>query len=62
MDELETALDHLVYSSDISWYYYIQYVDGKVILRDNFSAFKVKINDARANFEQLFGKFMPSVN
>ena len=62
MEELETALDHLVESSDISWYYYIKYTDGKVSLRDTFLRFKDNNEKTRAQFEKLFGQFMPSVN
>ena len=62
MDELETALDHLVYSSDISRHYYIQYTDGKVSLRETFLTFRTKIEEARSQFEKLFSQFMPSVN
>ena len=62
MEELETALDHLVDSSDISWYYYIRYTDGKVWLCDTFWRFKDNIEQTRAQFEKLFGQFMPSVN
>ena len=62
MEELETALDHLVESSDISWYYYIKYNDGKVSLRDTFLRYKESNEKIRAQFEKLFGQFMPSVN
>ena len=48
MEELETALDHLVESSDISWYYYIKYNDGKVSLRDTFLRYKESNEKIRA--------------
>ena len=61
IDELETALDHLMALSQPNWFFYMQYVDGIPVLRENFVAYKQRLEDTSETFITLFNEFMPSV-
>ena len=47
--------------SDPNWFFYLQYVDGMPVLRENWSVYTFKLNKIKEEFITLFTDFMPRV-
>jgi len=58
---METALNHLLALSDPNWFFYMQYINGIPVLRENFSDYRERLKDTKDDFIKLFTEFMPSV-
>ena len=43
IDELETGLNHIIAISDLNWFFYVKYVEGKPILRDTWFRYKERL-------------------
>ena len=58
---LEKDLEHLLSMSEPNWFFYMQFIDGRPILRENWSTYQTQLSEMKEKFDTIFSNFMQNV-
>ena len=58
---LQIDLDHILVLSEPNWFFYLQVINGKPTLRENWATYRDELIETKNKFESVFSSFMQNV-